>query len=88
MNTVTLPLPTHMSFELSHNPHKPNYMKLSEYLDMRGNEEDWVSDEQREKALATDELWEAYWFPATPIGSCTVRACDLSALLAVLVEDP
>jgi hypothetical protein len=87
--TITLPLPTHMSFELSHNPHKPNYYSISEYLDIYvGENATWADDDQRQKALDTDELWEARWFPATPIGVCMLVACDLSVLLSVLEGEP
>lgn len=88
MNKITLPLPEHMSFELRHNPHKADYYSISEYLDIYvGEGATWASDDQRQKALDTNELWEATWHPATPIGSCMLVACDLSALLAVLENE-
>ena len=88
MTRVLLPLPTHMSFELRHNPHKPDYYNISKYLDIYvGESATWVDEEQRQKALDTGELWEAMWYPSTPIGFCRLVACDLSVLLSALEEN-
>ena len=89
MTRITLPLPTHMSFSLRHNPHKSNYYSMSEYLDIYvGENATWAGDDQRQKALDTDELWEAEWHPSTPISTCTLVACDLHVLLSVLEDQP
>jgi hypothetical protein len=64
---------------INHNPHKASYETVEEWMIQDGN--DWASDEEREKAIATDSLWTIQWYPHTPIGSHTVAASTLSAAL-------
>ena len=76
-------LPAHR-FELSitHNAHRNFYEPLADYAE----EIDWVSDEERLLAVKLDEVWEAQWYPNTPIGFCRIGASSLPALLAALQE--
>ena len=46
----------------------------------------WVSEEQRQKAIATDSVWELHWYPDTPIGFIRLLACDLTALVLAAQE--
>lgn len=43
---------------------------------------DWVSLEQRDKAIATDSVWVLQWYPQNPVSSYRLLACDLDVLLA------
>jgi hypothetical protein len=82
-------LPRHIALSLSHNEHAGNYQTVEEYVDAPGaldDPDDWVSPEERAKAIATGELWECRWNPDTPVGSCLLRASNLDALLAALAK--
>ena len=83
-------LPKHIGAELAHNPHALVYETVAQYLDHaeEDGESDFISGAEREKSLATGELWEFRWYPETPVGFCTRRASTLQALLAALAELP
>lgn len=69
---------------LTHNEHKAYYRTVDEAI----REEDhgythdcWVSPEQRQKAIDTNECWTLQWYPETPIGFHILSAADLDVLL-------
>lgn len=72
------------SLHLTHNQHKAYYRTVQEAIDDEdhGYVNDWVSPEQRQKAIDTDECWTLQWYPETPVGSCMLAAADLDVLLA------
>jgi hypothetical protein len=49
-------------------------------------EDSWVSPEQKQKAIDTNECWELHWYPDTPVGSYTLLAAELDVLLAAANE--
>lgn len=66
---------------LEHNRH----LGLRESIERHAQQfedDEWVSPEQREKAIATGNLWVLQWWPDTPVGSCVLAAADLDVLLA------
>jgi hypothetical protein len=72
------------SLTLTHNPQRDEYMTAAQYIaedDTRECPFDWVSPEQKQKAIDTDEIWELMWYPITPIGSHMLAAADLEVLL-------
>lgn len=71
---------------LEHNPHLGARESLAGYI-RSFDDDEWVSAEQREKAVATDSLWVLQWYPDTPIGSCVLCAADLDVLLAAAKEE-
>lgn len=78
--------PHEASLHLTHNDHKTNYQTVAEWWEdaqamRRMDDEDWVSPEQKQKAIETNELWELQWYPDTPIGFLYLAAADLDALL-------
>ncbi len=76
------PFPKHLTLSLRHNDHKSSYMTVAEYCETVQNDlENWVSEEQRLKAIETNELWELQWYPDTPVGFCIKLAADLDVLL-------
>lgn len=79
-------LPEHKcGLYLTHNEHRDYYETLQEWLDGSGShlkQCDWVSEEQRLKALATGEIWVLQWYPDTPVGFYIFCAADLDVLLA------
>ncbi len=74
--------PRHIELILSHNPQNGNYETVAEHCDfMQVDPTNWVSEEQREKALRENELWQVQWYPDTPVGFCRKLAADLDALV-------
>lgn len=70
------------SLHLTHNQHKAYYRTVAEEIEGGEHGMDcWVSDEQKQKAIATDECWTLQWYPETPIGFCILSAADLDVLL-------
>lgn len=72
-------LPVHKgSLSIEHNGHKTCYESLSEYIERQ--EADWGEDEDSAKsaALLADEIWEIWWCPDTPVGSCLVASATLA----------
>ena len=37
----------------------------------------WPSEDARERAIQTNELWELHWYPRTPVSFCYVCAPTL-----------
>lgn len=67
---------------LSHNEHKGDYQTVVNAIYSDPVRYDtWVSEEQKAKAIETDECWILQWYPITPIGFHTLAAADLDALL-------
>lgn len=80
-------LPTHIAFSLEHNDHATFYETVAKRLEeSEYHREGWVSEDQKQKAIATNDMWTAHWYPITPIGSCTLHAADLDVLLAALAD--
>lgn len=82
-NNLEKMFPDHKcSLTLTHNQHKDYYQSVISYLSDREIPlDDWVSEEQWEKAIETDSMWELQWYPDTPIGFIRLFACDLDVLL-------
>lgn len=76
-------LPEHArGLTLEHNIHKNYYQTVVEHLaDLNGDLYDWPSDEEKQRAIDTNELWTLQWYPKTPIGFNAVAAATLEALL-------
>lgn len=75
--------PSHKaSMTLSHNAHKACYESIQDYCEHRGLDDgDWVSAEEKERAIAADDFWELQWYPDTPVGFVVKCAHDLNVLL-------
>jgi hypothetical protein len=71
------------SMHLTHNDHLSVYETVKDRIERNSWYEDgWVSEEQKAKAIETNELWELQWYPETPVGFCKLFAADLDVLLA------
>lgn len=78
-------LPKHKcGLHLTHNQHKDYYESIETYV--THDHFDWKSDEHKERAIATDEIWELQWYPETPVGFCCVAAPTLSECIAFALE--
>lgn len=70
---------------LAHNEHKDYYQTVADRI---RNEDhgclaiNFVSPEQMQKAIDTNEMWVLQWYPRTPITSYILSAADLDVLLA------
>jgi len=87
--TPILPLPTHMTVHLIHNEHKMSYGTVADSVAMQEHgyaDDAWVSLEQRQKAIDTNECWSLQWYPQTPVGFYILSAADLDALLSAASE--
>jgi hypothetical protein len=69
------------SLTLQHNDHRSVYETVEQWCESRCEHFDWVSDDQRLKAIETDEVWTLQWYPNTPIGSHALAAAELDVLL-------
>lgn len=45
---------------------------------------EWASEEEREKAVATNSVWACQWYPDTPVGFCALAASSFEALMAAV----
>lgn len=86
MSDLSEMMPRHdASLHLTHNDHKSYYLTVAKAIadDDHGYSEDcWVSEEQKQKAIETNECWTLQWYPNTPVGFCILSAADLDVLLA------
>ena len=66
---MTIEWPKHeASLNLTHNQHKAYYLTVQQALEDGTFRDDcWVSEEQKQKAIATNDCWELQWYPDTPI---------------------
>lgn len=72
------------SLYLTHNDHRSCYLTVAQAIendDFGYKDEDWVSKEQKTKAIATNECWRLQVYPETPIGFYLMSAADLDVLL-------
>lgn len=87
---TTLEWPSHeASLHLTHNEHKANYGTVEQAIrdEYHGYDDDcWVSPEQKQKAIDTNDCWTLQWYPHTPVGFCILSAADLDVLLAAAKE--
>lgn len=73
------------ALHLTHNDHKSYYQTVAESVGRQDHgyrDNDWVSDEQKAKAIQTNDCWTLQWYPNTPVGFNLMSAADLDVLLA------
>lgn len=80
MNTK---FPKHKAgLRISHNEHKIYYQSIEQYIkDNEIDDSDWISLEEKQKAINTDSMWCIHVYPNTPIGFYTWYASDFDTLL-------
>jgi hypothetical protein len=44
----------------------------------------WVSEDEKARGVETNSCWELQWYPDTPIGSYSMAASSLPALVAAV----
>ena len=68
--------------------HACNYMTAQQWAhDGDYPAEDWVSEAERDKALATNSVWSIQWYPDTPVGFCRLHASSLDALVGAIAME-
>ena len=82
-------LPKHKAgLYITHNQHKDYYETVEqhvlEYISM--DKDDFVSPEDYQKCIDTDELWELQWYPETPVGFHKVCGSTLEVVLQKALE--
>ena len=77
-------LPKHKcGLYLEHNAHKDVYETVEEYY----KREYFISEDEYQKAIATDNVWNLHWYPETPIGFHCIAASSLEAIQTALKEN-
>lgn len=73
----------HSSLHLSFNDDNgPNYTTVREMVERDlPFKKDWVSEEEKTKAIETNRMWTLQWYPDTPVGFYSVSASSLAVLL-------
>jgi hypothetical protein len=83
--------PHNCELTLTHNPHKNTYQTTEEWVrDIETTSPDyleWVSVEDRQSAIATDEIWTLQWYPDTPFAFRCVAGSTMEAVLSFVQED-
>lgn len=73
--------------------HAPNYDTAQKWSDEVGISEgmqtyndlrDWVSPEERDRALANNCVWSVQWYPETPVGFHQLYASSFTILIKAL----
>jgi hypothetical protein len=87
---MPIDLPKHKcGLFLTHNQHKDYYQSAKETIEEQKEHEcppDWRNDEQKQRAIETNEIWELQWYPDTPIGCYAICAPTLKELLEFAKE--
>lgn len=81
---MKLTFPKHKaSMHITHNDHKSSYETAEDWILCNDDNHyaDWISAEEKAKALETDSIWTLQWYPETPIGFCCVAASSFEALM-------
>lgn len=81
----------HAHFHLTYNDCSGNYQTVAKYVEEdEGRGEgyefvDWVSAEERKKAIEENSMWVLQWYSKTPVGFCTAAASTLQTLVTYMV---
>ena len=69
------------------NQHRVYYVKAAEAVeDGTYDYADWISEEEKQKAIATDSVWNLHWYPDTPIGSHSILGSTLESVVNSALE--
>jgi hypothetical protein len=85
MSITDIKWPRHRaSMILTHNDHLSVYQTVAQSIEQGDHgyrPDDWISEEQKQKAIDTNECWTLQWYPDTPVGFILQSAADLEELL-------
>jgi len=75
----------HSSLSITYNNDQGlNYLTMAEYIETYGEDDlrfDWVSEEEKEKAIRNNSVWAAQWYPSSPVSFFSIAASSLPALI-------
>lgn len=83
-------LPPHVAgLTIERNPGRTSYETVALWLGgfdggASDGEPRWPSPEARQRAIDTDDVWTARWYPSTPVGFCDAAAPTLAELLELM----
>ena len=76
-------LPKHeCGLYLTHNEHRDVYETVESFYHF----DEFISPEERAKAIAENSVWVLHWYPDTPIGAYRIVASTLEAIEAKVKE--
>ncbi len=85
---ASIVIPPHKGgFSLTHNEHLNSYETVAAAIELAPDyfrENAFVSAEDRQRCIDTNEMWVAHWYPATPVAFCYLCASSLEFLNMVL----
>ena len=67
---------------LEHNEHKNVYMCIEDYYPA----DQFISEDDRQKCIDTNEVWRLHWYPETPIGFHVICASSIDLIQKQLKE--
>lgn len=73
---------------IEHNWWRTDDRTIEEVVAEEDDQGDWVSDEERNRALLTGEIWELCWHPYSPMERFRLVASSLGAIRAELLAYP
>lgn len=76
-----LKLPKHIMLAIEHNQQNLGYQTVAEELASMPGFHEFQTEEARQRAIDTNELWTCQWYPETPAGFCVACAPTLTELL-------
>lgn len=81
-------LPEHeASLHIQHNAHKGNYETIEAYTDWcKVHDEDWATPTSKQRAIATDSLWEIQWYPNSPVGFNVIYGATLQEVISASTD--
>jgi len=83
-------LPRHEAgLYLTHNQHKDVYETVKEWIEGSHPEydpDDFISQEDMQKCIDTDDCWSLQWYPHTPVGCHKVCGSSLELVLKRAME--
>jgi hypothetical protein len=65
---------------VTHNEHKLYYQTAKQFIEEEYVKAAFLSQDEIDKAIETDEIWSVQWYPDTPIGSCMLYASTLDVI--------
>jgi len=76
--------------QLEHNECRNYYQTVAQYLkeidDREMNGPDWKSEQHKQRAIDTNEIWTLHWYPETPISFYHIAAPTFQELLEFAKE--
>ena len=80
--------PKHVAaLHIDHNDHKTSYESVTDYIEfLKLSASDFLSHEDMQKCISSDNIWKIQWYPNTPIGFYIACGSTLENALAKAKE--